>query len=472
LFFKKFKVSLHFVFADEMNYKLCSMKKLSSLLLLIPSLCLGQARIVINGATPVTIVENGGTLATPVYIEVNNSATNAITNIGGNLGWIISENEFNMVKWDIGTNTGSFILPFGYQTSYFLPETFDITTAGTGAGSILFSTYHTIADQWTGVVSLTGRPSDVTQMDASIPALGSPSATDDSYYVVDRFWIIDPYTFAGYTVYPVSTIKFSYIDLTPNLSPSEVAPNNQAIDGTLLAQRFNSAAHKWDDWQGQLGNNAVAHPVGTCSVTAVPAADFFRSWTLSGSADPLPIELTQMGAACINNTAQITWTCATQTNNKSFTVERSPDQVNWEPIATIAGAGNSSTAMSYEVMDNSPLAGSSYYRLSQTDFDGTTTANNLIPFDGCSSNETTISAFNNTSSGNIVVRINSAFSDTYTITLVNTLGQVILSQPNKSLNAGYNEIMLSPGMLSQGIYLINIKSDRANYSKKLILGKL
>ncbi len=444
------------------------MKKISYLLLLVPALCMGQARIVINGATPVTIVENGGTAATPIYIEVNNPATNAITTTGGALGWIVSENEFNMVKWDIGTGTGNYVLPWGYSTTHYLPLTFDITTAGVGAGSILFSTYHTIADQWLGVVSVTGHPSDVTQMGASIPALGSPSAMDDSYYVVDRFWIIDGYTFPGYTTKPTSTIKFSYIDG----APSEVASPNQAIDGTLLAQRFNSTSDKWDDWLGQTGNNVVGPPVGTCSVTAVAPANLFRSWTLSGSVDPLPIQISQMGVNCMNNSADITWTCATQTNNKSFTVERSPDEVSWEPVATLAGAGTVSVPMNYEITDIAPLAGNSYYRITQTDFDGNTTSNSPIPFDGCTANGTVISAFNNKSTGNIIVRINSSNSDTYNITLMNMLGQVILSEPNKSLASGYNEVVLTPGTLSSGIYLINIRSERANYTQKLILGRM
>ncbi len=441
------------------------MKKLNYILLLVPSLCFGQARIVINGATPVTIVENGGTAATPIYIEVNNPATNAITNVGGSLGWIVSENEFNMVKWDIGTGTGNYILPYGYNTTPFIPLTFDITTAGVGAGSVLFSTYHTIADQWTGVISVTGHPSDVTQMGASIPALGSPSAMDDSYYVVDRFWILDPYKFAGYTSYPTGTIKFTYVD------PGEVSAPNQAIDGTLLAQRFNSTSAKWDDWLGQTGNNVVGAPVGTCSVTAVPVADMFRSWTLSGSVDPLPIQLTQMGVNCMNGIAEITWTCATETNNKSFTIERSPDQNTWEYVTSVAGARNSSVPTNYMVTDNAPLAGTSYYRITQTDFDGKTTANNPVPFDGCTTNGTVVSAFGNNSTGNITVRINSSYSDTYNITLMNMLGQVILSQPDKTLASGYNELVLNPGTLSSGIYLLNVRSDRTNYTKKLILGR-
>src|SRR5690606_37349573 len=45
---------------------------------------------------------------------------------------------------------------------------------------------------------------------------------------------------------------------------------------------------------------------------------------------------------------------------------------NWELVLTKDGAGNASTETSYTATDNTPYSGISYYRLSQTDFDGTT----------------------------------------------------------------------------------------------------
>ena len=37
----------------------------------------------------------------------------------------------------------------------------------------------------------------------------------------------------------------------------------------------------------------------------------------------------------------------------------------------IEGAGNTSTQMTYKWIDNNPMSGTNYYRLSQTDYDGT-----------------------------------------------------------------------------------------------------
>ncbi|MEK7225642.1 MAG: hypothetical protein AAB221_08160, partial [Bacteroidota bacterium] len=66
-------------------------------------------------------------------------------------------------------------------------------------------------------------------------------------------------------------------------------------------------------------------------------------------------------------------------NNDYFTVQRSRDMENFENIATVKGSGNSNTPINYSSTDNNPLEGISYYRLKQTDFDGTVTYSNAVP---------------------------------------------------------------------------------------------
>ena len=99
---------------------------------------MASAQLVMTGSY--YVVMTGGTLANPTTMVLTDPATTAITNTSSS--WIVSENEFNQVKWNIGTNTGSYAVPFGYSTTDYLPVTCDITTAGVGNGSIKFATYH------------------------------------------------------------------------------------------------------------------------------------------------------------------------------------------------------------------------------------------------------------------------------------------------------------------------------------------
>jgi hypothetical protein len=90
-----------------------------------------------------------------------------------------------------------------------------------------------------------------------------------------------------------------------------------------------------------------------------------------GGGGALPIVLTSFtGEATENNTVNLSWEVLSQVNNDYFTIERSLNCRKWEVVGKIEGAGNNNTGMSYNLLDSNPHRGLSYYRLSQTDYDG------------------------------------------------------------------------------------------------------
>ena len=86
---------------------------------------------------------------------------------------------------------------------------------------------------------------------------------------------------------------------------------------------------------------------------------------------PLPIELLTFDAKLLDDgTAEVTWTTSSEINNDYFSIQRSVDGQKWENIGKVPGAGNSSILLEYAFIDDAPAHGVSYYRLKQTDFDG------------------------------------------------------------------------------------------------------
>lgn len=85
----------------------------------------------------------------------------------------------------------------------------------------------------------------------------------------------------------------------------------------------------------------------------------------------LPIDLISFDAQ-LNEASQvaITWATASEENNDFFAIERSIDGQNFFTLDTIKGAGNSNSLLEYEYVDKYPVAGTNYYRLKQTDYDG------------------------------------------------------------------------------------------------------
>jgi hypothetical protein len=87
---------------------------------------------------------------------------------------------------------------------------------------------------------------------------------------------------------------------------------------------------------------------------------------------PLPIGLVSFSALENKRQIDVQWQTASELNNDYFTIERSTDGINFEPVMQVKGAGTISTNSFYSATDYAPFQGESYYRLTQTDFDGTT----------------------------------------------------------------------------------------------------
>lgn len=102
----------------------------------------------------------------------------------------------------------------------------------------------------------------------------------------------------------------------------------------------------------------------------IPAAASFQLFARVPRVAILPIELNFFELKSNDQyQVEIHWQTASEKNNDFFTIERSQDGIEFDKIAQIKGAGTSRESLNYMFTDYSPLMGTSYYRLRQTDFD-------------------------------------------------------------------------------------------------------
>jgi hypothetical protein len=87
---------------------------------------------------------------------------------------------------------------------------------------------------------------------------------------------------------------------------------------------------------------------------------------------PLPIVFKDFSIENFENSIELNWTTASELENDFFTVEKSKDGSHWFELGTVKGNGSTTVKNNYAFTDESPYIGTSYYRLSQTDFNGTT----------------------------------------------------------------------------------------------------
>jgi hypothetical protein len=95
----------------------------------------------------------------------------------------------------------------------------------------------------------------------------------------------------------------------------------------------------------------------------------------------LPIELTQFSATPADEDVELKWTTASEHENDFYTIERSTGSGLWENISIVNSLGNSHTYTHYTILDSSPLPGLSYYRLKQTDKNGSYSYSEVVYVD-------------------------------------------------------------------------------------------
>lgn len=86
----------------------------------------------------------------------------------------------------------------------------------------------------------------------------------------------------------------------------------------------------------------------------------------------LPVEFLSFTGRARDSEIDLRWSTATEHDNDHFSIEKSYDLASWEEIGQVIGAGNSEMTSDYTLVDRFPRPGLNYYRLSQTDIDGTT----------------------------------------------------------------------------------------------------
>ena len=184
---------------------------------------------------------------------------------------------------------------------------------------------------------------------------------------------------------------------------------------------------------------------------------------------PLPIELLSFNAELKGTYVDLDWETATEINNDYFVVERASENLDWKPILTVTGAGNSNSLLSYSEKDREPLEGLSYYRLKQVDYDGQFSYSDPVAiFNNQIENSDEVFMYPNPSSaGSVFLRIPEVMNGYRTeLRLFDLSGKLLI----KELYDAHSDVYeMSYGNLIPGIYLVQINSEVLNETKKLVV---
>ena len=190
-------------------------------------------------------------------------------------------------------------------------------------------------------------------------------------------------------------------------------------------------------------------------------ANIFSPFTQGSQIGALPIDLVSFEGKCENNETELEFVVASQENNDYFSIHRSENTTDWNLVGEIEGVGNTSTQMTYKWIDNNPISGTNYYRLSQTDYDGTSESFAPIvvtcetaPIDG-------YSVYPNPADGllNIDLELEHNQGDDVSIEVIDINGKVIQLQ-QVQLTRGYNHLEVDLSEIPSGVYMINFAGTK------------
>jgi hypothetical protein len=181
----------------------------------------------------------------------------------------------------------------------------------------------------------------------------------------------------------------------------------------------------------------------------------------------LPVELLTFTVNIEKNIVKVKWETATEINNDYYLVEKSKDGVIFEKVAVVKGAGNNNSYLSYNIIDNCPYEGISYYRLKQTDFDGKYKYHNIVSIDMKASLSFKIYPNPSKASQTPILYLDGYAGEVILIEVHDVLGKVYY---NKSAEVPSDaSFFLENTELPTGIYMLNITTGEKRYSQKLII---
>lgn len=219
---------------------------------------------------------------------------------------------------------------------------------------------------------------------------------------------------------------------------------------------------------GTNGTNAGSNANPQVNRTGLTLAQLTNTWYIGyPAAAALPIELVSFHAYPHQAEVNVDWTTATEINADFFTVEKSADGITYDDVATIQAAGNSSNILYYATMDHHPLHGLSFYRLKETDVDGSFTYSSPVSvrFDDVANDFDLISTYSN--NDQLTATIYSSVNESFTLDLYDSLGR-LLAHKDGILSRGFQDVAVPYSTYSSGICLFTIQTSRGRISKKIL----
>lgn len=176
----------------------------------------------------------------------------------------------------------------------------------------------------------------------------------------------------------------------------------------------------------------------------------------------LPIDLISFKANCNKKNILFQWFTASEKNNHYFTIESSPNQYKWTSLARINGAGTSNIVNTYTYQYLNELTENKYFRLKQTDMDGSSTYSDVVLANTCDEEKITVELYPNPATGIVSLSYTKDLNLLGSITVYNILG-------NKVFHTEGFPVSINLSAQPNGIYFMHFNTNGKNIVEKIMI---
>jgi len=192
----------------------------------------------------------------------------------------------------------------------------------------------------------------------------------------------------------------------------------------------------------------------------------------------VPVELSSFTATVGKNTVTLNWTTSSELNNMGFEVDKKSMSNNsdWQKIGFVEGNGNSTTIKNYSFVDESPVKGTTLYRIKQIDFDGSFKIYNSVSvsFEGVTKYALEQN-YPNPFNPSTMIKYSIPVAGPVKLTVYNLLGSEVATLVDEYKEAGTYSVEFSKVKLKNeigsGVYIYTINAGSFTQTRKMVVVK-
>jgi trimeric autotransporter adhesin len=409
--------------------------------------------------------------------NISPSLTYTNTGSAADDGWNLVGNPYpSQINWNLVTksnlasfyyvydpSTGSYVSKSG--NSYIASNQSFFVQAIAASPSITFRESNKSANASTNYFKTSNLPleirmikdslnSDVAWLDFNNSAQKEYSPMEDAIKMpnttVNLGFYIDSITLLQHNATP-------FIQATDTFVLSAMAAN-----GTYTLE-FDHVSYTMQMYLRDLYTNSVIDLQTTSSYTFTinsdPASKGNRFQIIYADPSRLPVSWLSFSGDRLNEDVLLSWSTASEKNNRGFSIEKAEQESStWSVIGFINGKGNSNTVNTYSFIDGGAFAQSEvvYYRIKQTDNNGTASYSQIITLRSSKAIEdaTAATVYPNPVKSDLYADFTTGLTDAI-LEITDNYGKTILVQ--KNINGLNQHVDVS--VLPAGVYMLKVSQS-------------